>query len=259
MKIKNLKITFSTLLIALQGVTQTPIPTDKPEVIFVKGGTFQMGNDSGEKDDEKPAHSVTISDFSIGKYPVTVGQYKMFCEATRREMPNEPRWGWNDNHPMVNINYKDAISYCDWLNKKYGGNWRLPTEAEWEYTSRGGNQSRGHIYSGNSDLEAVAWHYKNSGGQTQDVGRKKPNELGIYDMSGNVWEWCNDFYSANYYTYSPKDNPKGAGPYTSGPHDRVLRGGSWYSDSSICRVTFRHKRGSSDRWYDYGFRVVFTP
>lgn len=111
---------------------------EKPEVILVQGGTFQMG--SNQETDEKPIHSVTLSSYSIGNYKVTVGQYKAFCTATGKSMPEAPSWGWNDKHPIANVNYNDAVSYCNWLGEKYGSDWRLPTEAEWEYAARGGNK-----------------------------------------------------------------------------------------------------------------------
>lgn len=241
---------FSIVTVSAQNAAPT-IP-DKPEVVFVQGGTFNMG--SNVQDDEKPVHSVTVNSFSIGKYPVTVGQYKKFCEATGRPMPEAPSWGLNNSHPVVNVNYNDAVSYCNWLGEEYGGDWRLPTEAEWEYAARGGNKTNGYTYSGGNDLESVGWFSDNAGGQTQRVGRKKANELGIYDMSGNVWEWCRDWYGKDYYSSSPKDNPKG--PATASY--RVLRGGGWINDATYCRVAFRNYGDPSLRNYGRGFRVVLS-
>ena len=134
--------------------------------------------------DETP-HQVTLSSYSIGKYEVTVGQYKAYCTATGTPMPDAPQWGWNDKHPMVNVNYNDAVAYCNWLGEEYGGDWRLPTEAQWEFAAKGGNNSKGYTLSGGNDLDELAWYANNAGGKTQSVGLKKPNELGIYDMSGN--------------------------------------------------------------------------
>jgi len=226
----------------------TVIPA-KPEMVKVEGGTFTMGSDT-----EKPAHSVSLSNFSIGKYEVTVGQYKAFCTATSRKMPDALEWGWNDNHPMVNVNYNDCVAYCNWLGEKYGGDWRLPAEAEWEYAARGGNKSGGYTYSGSDELEKVAWFEDNAGDQTQSVGRKKPNELGLYDMSGNVWEWCKDYWDGGAYTAEAQTNPKGA---SSGTY-RVLRGGSWYCTSARCRVAGLYCSDPTDRASSYGFRVVLS-
>lgn len=210
-----------------------------------------MGSNSGD-DDERPVHSVTLSDYSIGKYEVTVGQYRAFCEDLGRRMPEEPEWGWNDRHPIVNVTYNDAVAYCNWLSEKFGGNWRLPTEAEWEYASKGGSQSRGYIYAGGNDMDILGWYTDNSGAQTNAVGRKKPNELGIYDMSGNVWEWCRDWYGA--YPSSAAANPRGP----SSASYRVLRGGSWSLSAVVCRVSFRISGIPSSRFGNHGFRVVLS-
>jgi sulfatase modifying factor 1 len=241
------------LLLILAGFSntfaQTTIP-DKPEVILVKGGTFTMG--SSVETDETP-HTVTLSSYSIGKYPVTVGQYKKYCTATGTAMPEAPSWGWNDKHPMVMVNYDDGVAYCNWLGKTYGGDWRLPTEAQWEFAARGGTKSNKYTYSGSDDLDEVGWYADNAGGKTQTVGRKKANELGIYDMSGNVWEWCKDWYGD--YSTTAQTNPKGA---TSGS-SRVMRGGSWDDSASYCRVSYRNfidPAYHSD--FIFGFRVVLS-
>jgi len=249
---KTIQILAVSLLTSTAIYAQAPasIP-EKPEVIAVKGGAFSMG---GTESDAKPVHNVTVSDFSIGKYEVTVGQYKAFCTATGKSMLDAPGWGLNDKHPIVNVNYNDAVSYCNWLGEKYGGDWRLPTEAEWEYAARGGNKSAGYAYAGSDELEKVAWFADNAGGQTQSVGRKKPNELGLYDMSGNVWEWCKDWYSGTYYSNSPSQNPKGAASGTG----RVLRGGSWRGTAADCRVAYRTDLVPSYRNYINGFRVVLS-
>ena len=201
--------------------------------------------------DETP-HQVTVSSYSIGKYEVTVGQYKAYCAATGTAMPITPFTGWNDKHPIMNVNFNDAIAYCNWLGEEYGGNWRLPTEAEWEFAARGGNKSSGFTSCGSNDLDEVAWYADNASFKTQTVGRKKPNELGIYDMNGNVWEWCKDWYGP--YENTAQKNPKGP---TNGYH-RVLRGGCWLSSASACRVA---KRGHDNPSYgseSYGFRVLLS-
>jgi sulfatase modifying factor 1 len=234
----------------LQGQTTTTL-SDKPEVVVVQGGTFTMG--SNIEKDETP-HSVTLSSYSIGKYPVTVGQYKKYCTATGTAMPEAPSWGWNDKHPIVSVNYNDAVSYCNWLGEEYGGDWRLPTEAQWEFAARGGTKSQRFTYSGSNDLDEAGWYADNAGGKTQAVGRKKANELGLFDMSGNVWEWCKDWYDKDYYTSSPITNPKGA---TSGSY-RVLRGGSWSYSATTCRVAYRRLSDPAYRINYFGFRVVLS-
>jgi sulfatase modifying factor 1 len=247
-----MKTTIKTLAFCLLSIlnlqAQTTIP-DKPEVVVVQGGTFTMGS-SVEKN-ETP-HSVTLSSYSIGKYPVTVGQYKKYCTATGTAMPEAPSWGWNDKHPIVNVNYNDAVSYCNWLGEEYGGDWRLPTEAQWEFAARGGTKSQRFTYSGSNDLDEVAWYADNAGGKTQAVGRKKANELGLYDMNGNVWEWCEDWYGD--YDATAQTNPKGA----TSDSRRVLRGGSWYRSATACRVANRDDNDPASRNGVSGFRVVLS-
>ena len=245
---------FVLCFICLVSFAQSPDKNpDQPEVVFVKGGTFEMGGTDFER--EMPIHTVTVSDFSIGKYEVTVGDYRKFCDETSTEMPDEPGWGWEEDHPVVNVDWKDAVAYCEWLGTKYGGTWRLPTEAEWEYAARGGNKSQDTEYSGGNDLESLAWFGENSEVHTHPVGLKKPNELGIYDMSGNAREWCKDFYNSKYYESSASVDPQG--PETGGYH--TSRGGSWYTKAFHCRVSDRSIRlmhGHPD--YSLGFRVAFS-
>jgi formylglycine-generating enzyme len=247
----NLKTTlgFVLLLSTAFSFAQAPALPIKPEVILVQGGTFTMGSNTG-RNNEKPRHPVTLSSYNIGKYPVTVGQYSAFCRATGRPMPDAPSWGWNDKHPMVNVSDDDAVAYCYWLGQEYGGNWRLPTEAEWEYAARGGGKSKGYLYSGSNDPRSIGWYADTARWQTNVVGRKKTNELGIYDMSGSVWEWCSDWYSD--YVSSSQTNPKGP---SSGTH-YVVRGGSWYDDAYHCRSTYRNYMSPGYNDITTGFRVV---
>jgi len=214
-------------------------------MVFVKGGTFQMGSNTGHAN-EAPAHSVTVSDFYIDKYEVTVKQYREFCNATGRAMPEAPSWGWHDDHPIVNVSWFDADSYANWVGKQ------LPTEAEWEYAAKGGNQSKGFEYSGSSKLVEVGWCSINSFNQTHPVGQLYSNEIGIHDMTGNAMEWCSDWYAKDYYSISPSDNPQGP---RSGS-DRVLRGGAWNFDSYFCVVTLRGWIPPTDRSFNFGFRCV---
>lgn len=246
---KKFKILTVTILLAggmLSSLDSTVIP-DKPEVVFVEGGTFIMGTDA-------VTSSRTLNSFSIGKYPVTVGQYKKFCESTGRSMPNiTPKWGWQDSHPMVYVSYFDAVAYCNWLSEKYGGYWHLPTEAEWEYAARGGNKTEKFNYSGSDNPDQVGWFKENAGQQTRSVGSKRPNGLGIYDMHGNIWEWCRDRYGSGGYHYrSPKNNPEGP---DSSPV-RVLRGDSWRNRQvthGIFRRSYDQPLYGGD---DVGFRVA---
>lgn len=236
-------IIFSFLLVAHGATAQT-----YPEMITVEGGTFTMGDTEMEGGaDEQPAREVTLKTFQMSKTPVTVAQYRAYCIATGKSMPEIPSWGWIDNHPMVNVTWHDAVAYTDWLADKTGENYRLPTEAEWEYAARGGES---YTYSGSNNLSEVGWCSDNSGGQTQPVGLKKPNGFGLYDMSGNVWEWCSSDYFAN----NPKDTPKGS---ASGSY-RVVRGGSWYNVASYCRVADRNYSDPISSWSSGGFRVVLS-
>lgn len=224
-----------------------------PEMITVEGGTFTMGDTEIDSDkNEQPTHQVSLKNFKIAKTETTVAQWKFFCNDTGRTMPDTPSWGWIDNHPMVKVNYEDAIAYCDWLTKKTNADYHLPTEAEWEYAARGGKLSKGTKYSGGPSLDNSGWYDANSNNQTHPVATKNPNELGIYDMSGNVWEWCKDWYGD--YTATPQTNPKGN---TSGDR-RVLRGGSWFYSASDCRIACRSYNDPASRHNFNGFRVVLS-
>lgn len=242
-----MKKQFITTMLLIVAYTNTM--AQKPEMISVKGGTFIMGN----KDfaDAKP-HSVTVSGFKIGKFEITVGEYKKYCKDTNTKLPEQPNWGWDDQNPIVNVTYKDAVAYCNWLGEKYGGDWRLPTEAQWEFAARGGTKSNNFKYSGSDDLDEAGWYEDNSAEKTQDVGRKKPNELGIYDMSGNADEWCKDWYGP--YNDTSQTNPKGA----EFGESRLLRGGSWFDNSKYCHIAFRFHKDPTYTYKTKGFRVVLA-
>ncbi len=221
------------------------------EMVYVQGGTFQMGataeQGSDAYDDEKPVHSVTLSDFHIGKYEVTQGLWK----EVMGENPSYNKAG--DNYPVEMVSWEDCQRFIEWLNSRTGLNFRLPTEAEWEYAARGGQKSRGYKYSGSTyDLGSVAWYEGNSGNRTHPVGQKQANELGLYDMSGNVYEWCYDWYGR--YSSSSQRNPSGP---ASGA-DRVLRGGSFILNAGLCRVSNRSRSDPGYRNVN-GLRLVLAP
>ncbi len=228
--------------ITVNGVTFTMIP--------VEGGTFTMGATSEQGsdayDDEKPAHQVTVSDFYIGKYEVTQ-------ELWTAVMGSNPSNFTGTNLPVETVLWNDCQTFISKLNELTGKTFRLPTEAEWEYAARGGNKSMGYKYSGSNTIGDVAWYTSNSSSKTHEVGTKAPNELGIYDMSGNVWEWCSDWYGS--YSSSPQTDP--VGPSTDSR--RMRRGGSWVNDAGYCRVSSRggfNPFVHSDR---SGFRLVLVP
>ena len=229
-------------------------PTDSAtnmEFVFVKGGCFQMGDTFGDgSSNEKPVHEVCVDDFYIGKYEVTQGQWKAI-------MGNNPsRFSdCGDNCPVESASWNDIQDFINKLNQKTGKNYRLPTEAEWEYSARSGGKNEKYAGTSNeSELGDYAWYISNSGGKTHPVGTKQPNGLGIYDMSGNVWEWVSDWYDADYYKNSPKDNTKGP----SSGSARVLRGGSWSNGAWDTRIALRYW-GYPVGWGNHGgFRLVRT-
>lgn len=244
------------------------------DMMKVKGGTFTMGSTNGE-DDEKPTHQVTLSDYSIGKTEVTQALWKAVMGKTVSQIASENNWGTygvGDNYPMYDISYNDCKSFISKLNSITGKNFRMPTEAEWEFAARGGNNSKGTQYSGSNNLDDVAWYWKNSGDKyldgtdndwdydkvmnnhckTHPVAQKQANELGLYDMSGNVWEWCSDWYSS--YSSSSQTNPTGA----SSGSNFVYRGGSWFSFAGRCRSS-RRGYGFPDKYYfNLGLRLCLS-
>ena len=231
---KTLLIILPLLLIV--GCSKEPIG-----MVFVEGGTFQIGSNSGDSD-EKPVHTVTVSSFYMDKTEVTQAEY-------RKVMGKNPsHFSGCDDCPVEKVSWHDANEYA----KKVGK--RLPTEAEWEYAARGGSKSKGYTYSGSNGIDAVGWYDDNSDDKTHPVAQKQPNELGLYDMSGNVWEWCSDRYGD--YSSSSQTDPQGS---NSGEY-RVLRGGCWSGYADFCRVAYRYGsdpdyRGSGHRC---GFRLVLS-
>jgi formylglycine-generating enzyme required for sulfatase activity len=239
-------------------------------MILVKGGTFSMGS-MKISNDESPVHNVTLKSFYIGKYEVTFIEYDTFCRLTRRGSLNDNGWG-RGNRPVIQVSWNDAIAYCNWRSQFEGltpcysmstqnvqcnfnaNGFRLPTEAEWEYAARGGSESHGFFFSGSDYADEVTWYHHNSDSQTKPVGTKMPNELGIYDMSGNVWEWCWDWYDKDYYTSSSKADP--LGPISG--FMNVLRGGSWSDNPRAARISNRFRNYPVTKASIIGFRIART-
>jgi len=237
-------ITVHTKDSKLTATCTVTVITGEPELILVEGGKFMMGcNDDECMDFELPRHEVTLNSFKIAKYPVTQKQWKLI-------MGNNPSWYYSigDNLPVNNVSWNEVQEYIGRLNVATGKNYRLPTEAEWEYAARGGNKSKGYKYSGSDNVYDVAW----CGGSNnyQPVGTKEPNELGIYDMSGNVLEWCYDW--ADFYSNQPQNNPTGP---DSGIH-RIMRGGSVGIYAIYCRVATRLTGSPEAKYQNSGVRLV---
>ncbi|MBQ0057796.1 MAG: SUMF1/EgtB/PvdO family nonheme iron enzyme [Bacteroidales bacterium] len=225
------------------------------KMVAVKGGTFQMGATPEQQDaddDEKPVHSVTLSDYCIGETEVTQALWKAVMGETVEQIAKRNGWntfGVGDNYPMYDVSWDDCQTFIKKLNQLTGKNFRLPTEAEWEYAARGGKESKDYQYSGSNDINAVAWYTSNSNRKTHAVKTKQPNELGLYDMSGNVWEWCQDWKDS--YSSGSQTNPKGP---ASGSY-RVFRGGSWFNHAGLCRVANRGRSAPVFRDGDLGLRL----
>jgi formylglycine-generating enzyme required for sulfatase activity len=225
---------------------------------------------------EKPVHEVCVDDFYMAKYEVTVSEFREFVadigyktdaengdgcfgwsgkkwEKDKNRNWRNPGFPQDDSHPVSCVSWDDAVVYIEWLSDKTGKRYRLPTEAEWEYTARSGGKKEKWAGTNNeSGLSDYAWYNNNSNGKTHPVGQKKPNGFGLYDMTGNVWEWVQDWYGENYYSSSPKNNPQGP---TSG-FQHIHRGGSWYYSSHQARVTSRHPYTSDYRCYSLGIRLA---
>ncbi len=258
--------------------TTAPVTVVEPdgfEMVLVEAGSFLMGSETG-RSVERPVHTVNITKpFYIARYEVTFEQYGEFHAATRSGSPLPYDGGWgHGNRPVTNVTWYDAVAYCNWLSEKVGlapcysgagittkcdfaaSGYRLPTEAEWEYAARGGPRSQGFTHAGSDNADEVGWHLDNTDVQTHPVGQKKANELGLYDMSGNVWEHCWDWYELDYYKSSPADDPKGGTIQAPYERKRSRRGGSWEDPPEILHVALR-----SHDWPDFvdicnGFRLV---
>ena len=253
-----------------------------PEMVEIQGGDLPIG--SGKSKNE--VQRIVLDSYQIARTPVTWWQYALYCRATGRDLPRSPAWGRLGNHPAVYISWYDAVLYLNWASERLGNKpvyrvdtqqkdpnnkytydelkWtvtlgeginglRLPTKSEWEYAARGGLSSHGTIYAGSNNADDVAWHYGNAESKTHPVGEKQPNELGLYDMSGNMWEWCWDWYEEDDYT-SSRLNPTGP---LSGSY-RVYRGGSWYVNVDCCRIAFQNYFSPHFQRNDLGFRPART-
>jgi formylglycine-generating enzyme required for sulfatase activity len=248
-----------------------------PEMVLVEAGSFEMGSAAGYPD-EKPVHTVAITrPFFMARYEVTFEEYDRFCQEAAHKKPDDRGYG-RGRQPVMGVDWYDATAFCNWLSKKEGrtpcysgsgkgmrcdfsaGGYRLPTEAEWEVAARGGQQSRGTTYAGSDNPDEAGWYAANSDGQTHPVGEKLPNELGLYDMSGNAFEWCWDWYGEDYYASSPADDPQGPPPpMTTKPWElvRVRRSGSWRENAESMRTTTRSYDSASYPG-ENGFRVART-
>ncbi|KAA9349840.1 SUMF1/EgtB/PvdO family nonheme iron enzyme [Larkinella humicola] len=277
------KRTESPTTLARQQEPAKPVVDLEPiAMVSVAEGSFLMGNNTN--DWEKPIHRVTLSSFRMAKFETTVAEFERFVEATEHKTDAEkgegsyindgklkPGVNWRCdaegkirprseyNHPVIHVSWNDAVAYCEWLTLKTGRTYRLPTEAEWEYAARGGQQSRGTLYAGSNEFKEVGWITIDKAKQaTRAVGLMKANELGLYDMSWNVDEWCSDFYERDYYASSPDNNPTGS---TTGSV-RILRGGS-YGDNAYdprsARVAHRFFAPPNLSSCHHGFRVVSVP
>lgn len=244
-------IFFAALFLAVvSGFAQSE---DKgPVMVMVEGGEFRMGNDYSQNSDERPERNVTLNSFQISKYEITNAEYTKFCKVIGIQEPK----GEPDN-PVVNVTWEYAVMYCNWLSNtqkldrvyeiirdsskvrvtynKTANGYRLPTEAEWEYAARGGKNSKYYAYSGSNSPDEVGWNIINSGNRAHKVGDKKPNELDIYDMTGNAMEWCFDYYKEDFYNAKENNNPVGPNNAAS----RVCRGGNFMSRPEILRNTRR--------------------
>ena len=246
--------------VAQQPVAQTPV-TNRDNItipvkdginidmVHVEAGTFTMGATPEMEDPfdlEKPTHQVTLTnDYYIGKYEVTQALWQVV-------MGNNPSEFKGESLPVECVSWDDCQDFISKLNSITGKTFRLPTEAEWEYAARGGKKSRGYQYSGSNNISDVAWYDNNSGSKPHTVGTKQPNELGIYDMTGNVFEWCQDWFG--YYSSSSQVNPIGANSGSG----RVIRGGSWDSAARYCRSSYRYGSSPDFSYSFLGLRLVLS-
>ena len=221
-------------------------PSTGTEFVAVKGGCYRMGDASGSGEaDERPVHETCVGDFLLGKYEVTQGEWKRVMGRNQSYFS-----ACGDKCPADSVSWNDVQEFIKKLNKLSGRSYRLPTEAEWEYACRSGGKEQ--TFCGGDEANPLAWHYDTAGSATHPVGLLKPNGLGLYDMSGNVWEMVQDRYGKGYYASSPKDNPQG--PPTG--YFRVGRGGSWFIDPRSVRAAGRYRLDPTERFNIFGFRLA---
>jgi formylglycine-generating enzyme required for sulfatase activity len=243
-------------------VSAPPVPSPPPaavpavapgiDMVFIQGGRIRRGcpnlDGSGCLADERPRHEVRLRNFMIGRYPVTQRQWASVMGST-------PSHFQGDTLPVEQVSWNEVQEFIRRLNAMTGKRYRLPTEAEWEYAALGGTLASGQEFSGHRFLDDVAWYDYNSGGRTWQAGRKEPNELGIHDMLGNVWEWVSDRYDRYYYRNSPISNPKGP----KHGNERVYRGCAFNSAENICRISLRNFAAPDYRMVNLGFRLARSP
>jgi formylglycine-generating enzyme required for sulfatase activity len=239
------KIIFILMFFPIAVLAQPNFTVIDSTMVFVKGGSFQMGSISG-KSDEKPVHHVELNDFYISKYEVTQLIWKLMMKTSEGAKSD------CDSCPVYDVSRESIQSFISKLNQLTGKTYRLPTEAEWEYAAAGGNSTKGYKYSGSNNLSEVAWYKDNAQMKTHPVGQLNPNELGLYDMSGNVWELCSDWYQKNFYKTSPQKNPQNFSVNVF----RVVRGGSWRSEEQRCQVHARNRDVHDHHIGNGGFRLV---
>ncbi len=265
-------------------VEEEQSPAIFPQMVFVKAASFSMGNTRNDPkgNEDETVHRVTISyDYLIGKKEVTYAEFDVFCKSTGKKKPSDEGWG-RGTLPVVNVDWFDAVEYCNWLSEEEGfppaydsvGRWvdargsrtqdvsrvmgyRLPTEAEWELAARGGGDCESDFkFAGSNTLSSVGWYTWNSNDRAQPVGMKLPNSLGLFDMSGNAWEWCHDWYAEDGYGsgFVPQEDPTGP---PSG-HRRILRGGGWVGVEEYCRIAYRVSLAPGITFDYVGFRLART-
>jgi formylglycine-generating enzyme required for sulfatase activity len=270
------------MVLLLMGVhaPRPPYLPDQDQMVKVEGGEFRMAKPEELRNSLRVNQPIVLTTFYISKHEVTFAEYDAFCRATNRELVPDRGWG-RGQRPVIHVSWYDAVEYCNWLSKQSGlepcydideasqevecnfraTGYRLPTQAEWAYAARGGHKAKETRFAGSDNPDAVAWYYdsKNAEGahlsSTQPVGQLAPNELGLFDMSGNVWEWTWDREGQPYYTHGGKINP--TGPQRGG--ERSVRGGSWFSEQEYCQISTRASELPDYTNSNQGFRLVRSP
>jgi formylglycine-generating enzyme required for sulfatase activity len=221
--------------------------SEGPEMVLIPAGTFRMGDITGNgMDREQPVHEVSVESFAMGRYPVTFAEYDYFCEATNRKKPEDKDWG-RDNRPVIYVSWHDAVAYTEWLSEQTGQQYRLPTEAEWEYAARAGMETD---YWWGNDIDETKANYNRNIGHTTPEGDYEANQFCLYDTAGNVWEWTYSEYTSEYNGKEKECISKNSNKKP------VLRGGSWINDPGFLRTANRICYGPDRHFYFIGFRVV---